>query len=93
MDANGNGIPDFLEGLQKVMTAFTSSVNYDGKIYNNLHQLPAEVREKVQDAFAKLNQMGILGPNVTAKEPSKSPAFDFAFKPSAPLIPREPAVL
>lgn len=94
VDANGNGIPDFLEGdvAQKVISAFTSTINYEGKIYNNLDELPAEARQKLQAAFIKLNQMGILGPNAAPKESSMSPAFDFAFKPSAPLIPREPAV-
>ncbi len=57
VDANGNGIPDFLEGdvAKNVMTAFTSVINYDGKVYNTMDELPAEARQKVQDAFAKLN--------------------------------------
>jgi hypothetical protein len=94
VDVNGNGIPDFLEGdvAQKVISAFTNTINYEGKVYNSLDELPADARQKVQAAFAKLNQMGILGPNAVVKEPSKSPTFDFAFKPSAPLIPTEAAI-
>jgi hypothetical protein len=95
VDANGNGIPDFLEGdlAKKVITAFTSSVNYDGKVYNNLDELPVEARQKVQDAFAKLQQMGILSSNVTAQDSSNnSPGFDYAFQPSTPMIPKETAI-
>ena len=94
VDANGNGIPDFLEGdvAQKVVTAFTSVVNHDGKIYNNLDELPPEMRQKVKDAFAKLNEMGILNPSMTDRDSSKSPAFDFAFQPSTPMIPKDPAI-
>jgi len=94
VDANGNGIPDFLEGdvAQKVISAFTNTINYQGRVYNSLDELPVEARQKVQAAFAKLNQMGILGPNAAVKEPSKPPAFDFAFKPSTPLIPTDSAI-
>lgn len=94
VDVNGNGIPDFLEGdvAQKVISAFTNTINYEGKVYNNLDELPAEARQKLQDAFIKLNQMGILGPGVTARDTAKTPAFDFAFKPSAPLIPTDSAI-
>jgi len=87
-DANGNGIPDFLEGdiAQNVMTAFTSAVNYNGKSYNNMDELPPEAREKMQAAFAKLNQLGIVSGTPSAqKEP-----FDFAFQPSKPLLQQEP---
>ena len=91
VDANGNGIPDFLEGdvAQKVITAFSSAVNYDGKVYNNLDELPPEIRQKVQNAFEKLNQMGILKPNTVMQDPSKAPGFEYAYQPSPPLIPKE----
>ena len=89
VDANGNGIPDFLEGdiAKNVMTAFTNVVNYDGKVYNSLDELPADARQKVQDAFAKLNQLGIVSgtPSAQKKQP-----FDFAFQPSKPLLQQEP---
>ncbi len=95
VDANGNGIPDFLEGdiARNVMTAFTTNVvNYDGKVYNSLDELPADARQKVQDAFAKLNQMGIVNVNPAMQGSSKHPPFEPAFQPSKPLIPQEPAV-
>ena len=92
VDANGNGIPDFLEGdvAKKVITAVSSVVNYDGRTYNSLDELPPDTRQKVQDAFAKLNEMGIINPNAATQDSSKHPAFDFAFQPSKPLIPQEP---
>jgi len=89
VDANGNGIPDFLEGdiARNVMTAFTTNaVNYDGKVYNNLDELPAEARQKVQDAFAKLNQLGVISGTPPAQ---KEQSFDFAFQPSKPLLQQE----
>lgn len=93
VDANGNGIPDFLEGdvAKNVMTAFTNVVNYDGKVYNSLDELPADTRQKVQDAFAKLNQMGIVTA-ASVQGNVKPPAFEPAFQPSKPLIPQEPAI-
>jgi hypothetical protein len=92
VDANGNGIPDFLEGdvAKKVITAFSSVVNYDGKVYNSLDELPPETRQKVQDAFAKLNEMGIINPNAATQDSSKHPAFEYAFQPSKPLLQQEP---
>ncbi len=94
VDANGNGIPDFLEGdiAKNVMTALTTNVvNYGGKVYNNLDELPADARQKVQDAFAKLSQMGIVHANPATEDSSTHPAFEFAFQPSKPLVPQEPA--
>ena len=92
VDADGNGIPDFLEGdtARKVITAVTSAVNYDGKVYNSLDELPAGTRQKVQDAFAKLNEMGIINPNAVPQASSKHPAFEYAFQPSKPLLQQEP---
>lgn len=65
VDKNGNGIPDFLEGdlAQNVMTAFTSTVNINGRTYNGLNELPADVRDKVQGAFEKLSELGIVTKN------------------------------
>lgn len=90
-DKNGNGIPDFLEGdiAKNVMTAFTNAVNYDGKVYNSLDELPVDVREKIQDAFSKLKQLGVIGMNQPAQE---TQAFEPAFQASKPLIPQEPAI-
>jgi hypothetical protein len=91
VDANGNGIPDFLEGdvAKKVITAITSAVNYDGRVYNSLDELPPEARQKVQDAFAKLNEMGIINPDAATQGSSKHPAFEYAFQPSKPLLQPE----
>lgn len=90
-DANGNGIPDFLEGdvAKNVMTAFTSNVVYNGKTYSNMDELPAEARQKLNDAMGKLNQLGIVT-NIPATQAKQ--AFEPAFKSSRPLIPQEPAI-
>jgi hypothetical protein len=89
-DANGNGIPDFLEGdiARNVITAFTNVVHYDGKTYNSLGELPADARQKVHDAFAKLNQYGV----VSAGEAKPAQPFEPAFQPSKPLLQQEPAI-
>lgn len=94
VDADGNGVPDFLEGdvANKVITAVTSAINYDGKVYNSLDELPPEMRQKVQEAFAKLKETGIINPNAATQDSSKHPAFEYAFQPSKPLIPQEPAI-
>jgi hypothetical protein len=62
VDRNGNGIPDFLEGdmVKNIMSAFTSSVDFNGHTYSNMNDLPPEAREKVQAAFQKLSDMGIV---------------------------------
>jgi hypothetical protein len=75
VDADGNGIPDFLEGdvAKKVITAFSSVVNYDGKVYNSLDELPPETRQKVQEAFAKLKETGIINPNAATHDSSNPP--------------------
>ncbi|RJP47369.1 MAG: hypothetical protein C4583_16765 [Anaerolineaceae bacterium] len=90
-DKNGNGIPDFLEGdiAKNVMTAFTNIVHYDGKMYNSMDELPPEARQKLQDAFAKLNQLGIVT-NMPAAQAKQ--AFEPAFQPSKPLIAQEPTI-
>ena len=90
-DETGNGIPDFLEGdvAKNVMTAFTSNVVYNGKTYTNMDELPADARQKLNDAMGKLNQLGIVT-NVPAAQEKQ--AFDPAFKSSQPLISQEPAI-
>lgn len=94
-DANGNGIPDFLEGdvAKNVMTAVTNMVNYDGKLYDGLNELPPEARQKVEQAFAKLNQLGIVTANPSMQVSNKAAQpFEPAFQPSKPLISQEPAI-
>lgn len=85
VDANGNGIPDFLEGdvAKNVITAFTSNVNFNGQVYNSLDELPEPARQKVQDAFGKLKQFGIVNAgNFTAPNTNTS---DLAFPRSEPV--------
>ncbi len=90
-DENGNGIPDFLEGdiAKNVMTAVTNVVNYDGKVYNGLNELPPEARQKVEQAFAKLNQLGIVTAVPSAQ---KAAPFEPAFQSSKPLLQQEPTI-
>ena len=98
VDANGNGIPDFMEGdmAKKIMNAFmsTSAINYGGAVYGSLEELPPDVRAKVEKAFSKLSQMGILAgmPISATADAREESAFEPAFKPSKPLIPQEPAM-
>lgn len=90
-DADGNGIPDFLEGdiAKNVLTAFTNVVHYDGKVYNSMDELPPEARQKVQAAFTKLNNLGLISAGASTPKP---PAFEPAFQPSRPLMPQEPTI-
>jgi hypothetical protein len=93
VDANGNGIPDFMEGdmARNVMTAFTTRVvSEDGKIFNGLDDLPPEKREKVEKAFAKLTQMGILTGGLPTSTASQPAPFEPAFQPSKPIVTQEP---
>jgi phage-related protein len=75
VDKNGNGIPDFMEGdmVRNVMTAFTSNVNFNGQMYNNLNELPPDVRAKVQGAFDKLAGLGILTNSPAMMPPISNP--------------------
>lgn len=91
VDKNGNGIPDFLEGdmVRNVMTAFTSSINFNRFSYNGINELPADVRTKVQGAFEKLSQLGIVtntAPmmNVQTPQVGQEPVVT-----SRPLVSRE----
>lgn len=62
VDANGNGVPDFLEGdiVQNVLRKYSTIVNVDGKTVHGLNELPPELHESAQLAFKKLTQLGIL---------------------------------
>jgi hypothetical protein len=92
VDANGNGIPDFMEGdvAKNVVTALTGNVNFNGKVYTSLGELPPDAKQKVQEAFAKLNQLGILTNDSAAQISTFSSAgIEPAFQPSQPLIKPE----
>lgn len=93
VDANGNGIPDFLEGdiVQNVMTAVTSNIHFNGQVYDGMNELPVDVREKIQGAFEKMTELGIVtktdSPVVmgfNSDQASKDPQIQ-----SRPFIPRE----
>jgi hypothetical protein len=89
VDKDGNGIPDFLEGdmAKNVMTAFTSSVNLNGQTYNGLNELPPEVRAKVQGAFQKLSELGIVtkdSPGMIQVQAAQTGQTQMA--PSQPLV-------
>jgi len=96
VDANGNGIPDFMEGdmFRNVMSMASTNGTYQGQVLNNLDELPPDVREKVQNALEKLKQFGLVSnvPNVQGSTKGVSPAFEPAFQPSKPLIPQEPTI-
>ncbi|GER78112.1 MAG: hypothetical protein JETCAE02_11240 [Anaerolineaceae bacterium] len=91
-DANGNGIPDFLEGdiAKNVAAALTNEVRYNGRVFSNLDELPPEAREKVKAAVVKLNTLGLIAGTPPAQ--AKPPAFEPAFQPSKPLLQSEPAI-
>ncbi|NWF64141.1 MAG: hypothetical protein HXY38_07535 [Chloroflexi bacterium] len=99
VDANGNGIPDFLEGdmVQNVLAAHSSQmgvIHADGKTYHTLEDLPPALRQRVDGAFQMLSNMGIVQemPNAAAKKPPapirREPAFE-----SKPLEPQGSSVI
>lgn len=61
VDKNGNGFPDFMEGdlASNIITAVTSNVNINGKTYNNVNELPDNMREQLQGAFERLSELGL----------------------------------
>jgi hypothetical protein len=62
VDQNGNGIPDFLEGdiVKNVSTAYANIVNINGNMVSDMNELPEDVRAKVQTAFEKMSELGIV---------------------------------
>lgn len=62
VDKNGNGIPDFMEGdmAQNIISAYTSSININGKNYDNMNDLPDDMRARVQGAFEKMSELGMV---------------------------------
>lgn len=92
VDKNGNGIPDFLEGdvVQNVLSAYSMQVDANGKTYRNLDDLPPEVRERVQGAFAKLSEAGILLQQATLPGTQSSPPVSREpMVASRPFVSRE----
>lgn len=62
VDKNGNGIPDFLEGdiVKNVSTAYANIVSINGNMVSDMNELPEDVRVKVQTAFEKMSEMGLV---------------------------------
>lgn len=89
VDANGNGIPDFLEGdiVQNILAAHSTKtqISADGKTYHTLENLPPELRQSVDSAFQMLSNMGILKdmPDMQPKPFSREPQFE-----SRPFVPK-----
>ncbi len=61
VDKNGNGIPDFLEGdiVKNVSTAYANIVSINGNMVN-ASEMPEEMRAKVQSAFQKMSELGLV---------------------------------
>ena len=95
VDKNGNGIPDFLEGdlAKNITTVFTSSVNINGKNYNHVDELPPDMRAKVQGAFEKLSELGIVTkiplPDVQADQNPMPVSEPFVSREYNPVIQEE----
>ena len=94
VDANGNGIPDLLEGdmVQNVMAihATKTSINVNGKTYHSLEDLPPDLRQSVDGAFQFLSKMGIANaipdvqtPAIHQEPQAKSKPFLAQESPSA----------
>jgi hypothetical protein len=66
VDQNGNGIPDFLEGdiVKNVSTAYANIVSINGNMVN-ASEMPEEMREKVQSAFQKMSELGLMSDSST----------------------------
>lgn len=62
VDANGNGVPDFLEGdiVQNVLRQYSTKVVVENKTIHGLGDLPPEMQQNVQVAFKRLTQLGVL---------------------------------
>lgn len=69
VDKDGNGIPDFLEGdvVKNVVNVFKKSVDVNGQSYSDIDQLPPDVRVKIQGAFEKMAEFGIVKEALSAR--------------------------
>src|SRR6185369_15432573 len=87
VDKNGNGIPDFLEGdiVKNVSTAYSNIVSINGQAFNNMNEMPEEMRAKVQGAFQKMSELGIVPP-----QPASTMA-QFGQTPPTPFATPSPA--
>lgn len=85
VDANGNGIPDFLEGdiVKNVVTAHSTqtNINVNGKTYHSFNELPPEMRQRVDGAFKLLSNMGLLDGVQDSQTPPPSQEAQVTSKP------------
>lgn len=92
VDKNGNGIPDFLEGdiVKNISNIYTaaSSIQFDGNTYNNLNELPPDVREKVKTAFNQMAGMGLVQANVAETNTNSNIQNEAYVKPTS-FVSRE----
>lgn len=93
VDKNGNGIPDFLEGdiIKNISTFYNaaSSINVNGHVYNNLNELPPDVQEKVQTAYVKMSDMGLVPKDSAMVHTAKHQIQNEPFATSKPFVSRE----
>ena len=92
-DANQNGIPDFMEGdmVQNVVAAYTSSIHVNGRNYGNVTELPDDMRARVQGAFEKMAELGIVT-KTTSPMMMQANSMSIEQKPlviSKPFIPQQ----
>ena len=92
VDANGNGVPDFLEGdiVQNVLRQYTTRVNVEGTTVHGLDELPPELQDSAQIAFKKLSELGILPGEMPIRNQTQNPQV--GQKPiiqSRPFVSRE----
>jgi len=67
-DRDQNGVPDIFEGGEAAPTTVVQSTQFivDGKVYTSLDELPAEARQKYEQAG--IQQHGTV-PSTTADQP------------------------
>ncbi|MBL8051185.1 MAG: hypothetical protein JNM46_08185 [Anaerolineales bacterium] len=93
VDKNGNGIPDFLEGdiVKNISSFYTAakSINYNGAVYSNINELPPDVQAKVQSAFTKVADMGLIPQGDFEQHASKHTVHNESHIKSTPFVSRE----
>ena len=93
VDKNGNGIPDFLEGdIVKNISSFynaAKTINYNGSVYSNVDELPPDVQAKVQSAFVKMGDMGLVPQETVVEHTSKHHIHNEAYVQATPFVSRE----
>lgn len=93
VDKNGNGFPDFLEGdiVKNIASFYTAakSINYNGAVYSNVDELPPDVQAKVQSAFTKVADMGLIPQGDFEEHASKHTVHNEPYIKSTPFVSRE----